>query len=569
MLLLVLDRADEVSDDYRRMAALAGAWAGVQAQLCALAGGSAAGEVLPLTTALQAAAARAESIVVQRLGLVADPEIESEIVAMLRWAHGRWPERQVIAAKPLLGRPYMVSRLAGRTEEAAGRTGEQGNRGAGEQATMPIAHGPEATAVLLVAAGSGEAEANADVARLARLLWEGHDWATVEIAFARQSAPDVAAGLERCRRLGATRVIVLPLAALPGTTSEQIEAQVARARGSVPGLEVVAGKPPGTAEGLGAIAADRYREALGLGVPVGAHGHDHDHGIALDFGPLSGMGTILPPRYANGSAVSSAPMGAAPLKYDEGGEIAWDEIWTDFCDLALAGGPPHRGDLLLPPDPQEVRERPDEQARVLDELARGLRLITGWPVVREAVPGWIGLACPDAEAAIWLMRAIIVENVAVRRESTTLFLPAGPDFRLTHEIKNVITVVAKTHHYWTEHVQESAASFQQPAVSGQRSAETEQAASRQPEAASGKLPRYEYECKECQTRFDVARSPEEASQPYACPFCGGAARRVFSAPKLLFKADPRDSRPVWHSHGGFGHSHAPGKGFHGRGRGGT
>ena len=78
------------------------------------------------------------------------------------------------------------------------------------------------------------------------------------------------------------------------------------------------------------------------------------------------------------------------------------------------------------------------------------------------------------------------------------------------------------------------------------------------------MPRYEYECKECQTRFDVARSPEEASQPYDCPFCGAAARRVFSAPKLLFKADPRDSRPVWHNHGGFGHSHAPGKGFHGR-----
>ena len=83
-------------------------------------------------------------------------------------------------------------------------------------------------------------------------------------------------------------------------------------------------------------------------------------------------------------------------------------------------------------------------------------------------------------------------------------------------------------------------------------------------SSPGKLPRYEYECKECQTRFDVARPSEEASQPYACPFCGAAARRVFSAPKLLFKADPRDSRPVWHAHGGFGHAHAPGKGFHGR-----
>ena len=32
-----------------------------------------------------------------------------------------------------------------------------------------------------------------------------------------------------------------------------------------------------------------------------------------------------------------------------------------------------------------------------------------------------------------------------------VFVPAGPDFALEHEIKNVVTVVAKTVHYWTEH----------------------------------------------------------------------------------------------------------------------
>jgi sirohydrochlorin cobaltochelatase len=553
MLLLVLDRADEVSEDYRRMAALAGAWAGVPAQLCALAGGSAGGEVPPLTTALQMAATRSETIVMLRLGLVADPEIETEVAAMLRWARGRWPDRQIALAKPLLPRPYLVSRLAGRAEEA--------NKRASEQANQSTVHGPQSTALLLVAAGSGEAEANGEVARLARLLWEGRAWATVEVAFVGRAAPAVAAGLARCRRLGATRAIVLPLAALPGATSERVAAQVARA--DVPGLEVVVGSPPGTAEGLGAIAADRYREALGLGTPVAAHGHDHDHGVALEFGPLAGMGGILPPRYQDGAKVSAAPMAAVDLAYDAEGQVTWETLWEGFCDLALAGGPPHRGDLLLPPLPEEVRARPDDQARVLDELARGLALITGWPVVREAVPGWIGVVCPDADAAIWLMRAIIVENVAVRREATTLFLPAGPDFRLAHEIKNVITVVAKTHHYWMEHIA-AAAGSRQSAVGTSEDERQPANTGQQPESASGKLPRYEYECKECQTRFDVARVPAEASQPYGCPFCGAAARRVFSAPKLLFKADPRDSRPVWHAHGGFGHSHAPGKGFHGR-----
>ncbi len=54
----------------------------------------------------------------------------------------------------------------------------------------------------------------------------------------------------------------------------------------------------------------------------------------------------------------------------------------------------------------------------------------------------------------WLLHAITVENVAVRREGNVLFLPAGPAFVLDKEIKNMVTVVAKTHHYWTEHAAE-------------------------------------------------------------------------------------------------------------------
>jgi sirohydrochlorin cobaltochelatase len=53
--------------------------------------------------------------------------------------------------------------------------------------------------------------------------------------------------------------------------------------------------------------------------------------------------------------------------------------------------------------------------------------------------------------ALWLVRAIVVENVTVRREGATLWFPAGPHFRLERESTNVITVVAKTVHYWQEH----------------------------------------------------------------------------------------------------------------------
>src|SRR5205823_3627672 len=144
----------------------------------------------------------------------------------------------------------------------------------------------------------------------------------------------------------------------------------------------------------------------------------------------------LPPRYRNGKVVSAAPMGTAPMRYTEEGQVAWDEMWTDFCDLALAGGPPHRDTLLEPVPPDEVKEDLENYERVISEIERGWRLVTGLPTVRGEKLGWVGLQCMDEEMAIWILRAIVVENVCVRREGNVLYLPAGPAFRLDNEIKN-------------------------------------------------------------------------------------------------------------------------------------
>jgi len=169
---------------------------------------------------------------------------------------------------------------------------------------------------------------------------------------------------------------------------------------------------------------------------------------------LTGIENILPPRYQN-NMPSSAPMGAAGLKFTDDGSVAWNEIWTDFCDLALAGGPPHRGALLEPIDPATIEANPDAYENTLKELKRGLRMVTGLEIINSSVPGWIGLQCDSEDMALWLLRAIIVENIMARREGNILYFPAGPDFRLEKEIKNVVTVVAKTTHYWQEHIAET------------------------------------------------------------------------------------------------------------------
>jgi len=45
-----------------------------------------------------------------------------------------------------------------------------------------------------------------------------------------------------------------------------------------------------------------------------------------------------------------------------------------------------------------------------------------------------------------------MENVSSRCAGAVLDLPAAPHFRLEKEIKNVITVIAKTSHYWLGHM---------------------------------------------------------------------------------------------------------------------
>ena len=187
-------------------------------------------------------------------------------------------------------------------------------------------------------------------------------------------------------------------------------------------------------------------------VPSARHRHSYGK-LGEGFGdvPPGRACELLPPRYQNGKAVSAAPMGSASLRYTDDGQVAWNEIWTDFCDLALAGGPPHRASLLEPVPPDEIKAVPDDYERVVAEIERGLSLVTGLPTVRSEKPGWVGLRCDDEEMALWILRAVVVENVCVRREGSVLYLPAGPAFQLEKEIKNVITVIAKTHHYWTEH----------------------------------------------------------------------------------------------------------------------
>ncbi len=98
----------------------------------------------------------------------------------------------------------------------------------------------------------------------------------------------------------------------------------------------------------------------------------------------------------------------------------------------------------IAPPRRRPRSRPSSGA--------GSRRRTGL-ATEPAGPGWIAITCASARMAAWLCATIILENVDARAEGARLLVPAGPGFALEDQVKSVITVVAKTHHYWREHLE--------------------------------------------------------------------------------------------------------------------
>ncbi|WP_129838960.1 CbiX/SirB N-terminal domain-containing protein [Streptomyces sp. RFCAC02] len=122
-----------------------------------------------------------------------------------------------------------------------------------------------ATTVLLVAAGSFVPEENADVHRAARLLWEGRGFAGVEAAFVSAAGPDVPSGLDRCRALGARRIVVLPFSFLPGPLAARARARADGWAAAHPEADVRFAAADAAAPELTDAIVTRYAEAVADG----------------------------------------------------------------------------------------------------------------------------------------------------------------------------------------------------------------------------------------------------------------------------------------------------------------
>ena len=151
------------------------------------------------------------------------------------------------------------------------------------------------TAVVLVGRGATDPDANAEIAKVARLFQEGRGIGTVETAFVSLAQPSVVQGLERARRLGFRQIVVVPWFLFAGVLPDRITAQAQVWAGEHPDVEVLLAGLIGPGEELAGVVVERwgeiaqgdlrmncdtcaYRVALpGFEDKVGAAQTPHDH----------------------------------------------------------------------------------------------------------------------------------------------------------------------------------------------------------------------------------------------------------------------------------------------------
>jgi sirohydrochlorin cobaltochelatase len=128
-------------------------------------------------------------------------------------------------------------------------------------AAVPAAERPD-TALLLVGRGASDPDANADLAKLGRLLWEGRPWPLVEFCYAGITDPLVPEGLDRLRRLGARRIVAMPYLLFGGRLEARIRAQCAEFTRAHPEIEVRVAAHLGPDDRIVRLVLARYREAI-------------------------------------------------------------------------------------------------------------------------------------------------------------------------------------------------------------------------------------------------------------------------------------------------------------------
>ncbi|MGK5675937.1 uroporphyrinogen-III C-methyltransferase [Micromonospora sp. URMC 106] len=198
----------------------------------------------PLTDAVGALVDRGHrSLVALPLVLTAAGHGKGDIPAALARERQRHPGLSYVYGRPLGPHPLLHTALEQRIDDVLAGDDRAG------------------TWVALIGRGSTDPDANAEVAKVARLLWEGRGYAGVEPGFISLAEPSVPAVLDRLRRLGARRIVVAPYFLFAGVLPDRIVAQSADFAAAHPDLDVRVADLIGDCDALADLVLERHAEA--------------------------------------------------------------------------------------------------------------------------------------------------------------------------------------------------------------------------------------------------------------------------------------------------------------------
>lgn len=168
--------------------------------------------------------------------------------------------------------------------------------------------------LLVVGRGTNDPDANSNIAKVARMLWEGMGFGWAEIAFSGVAYPRVGDALERAARMGFGRIVVFPYFLFTGILVKRIYSETDDVAARYSGIEFVkapylrdhprvldafaerveeihSGNPAmncqlckyrtqivGYADEVGAPQAGHHHHVRGIGTDGEHHHHDHGNG---------------------------------------------------------------------------------------------------------------------------------------------------------------------------------------------------------------------------------------------------------------------------------------------------
>ncbi|GAA0615239.1 hypothetical protein GCM10010174_36210 [Kutzneria viridogrisea] len=189
-------------------------------------------------------AAGASEVVVVPLVLLAAGHLKNDGPASMARARLRHPGVRFRLARDLGIEPTVLSVAEERIRAAAGDAD------------------PETLGVALIGRGSSDPDACSDLWKVGRLLADNRGLGMIEPGFAGVARPNVAEAMERCRKLGATTIVVSPFFLFTGLLVPRIMAQAAQWAQEHPEITVRGGEHLGPDPRLARLVLERYREAL-------------------------------------------------------------------------------------------------------------------------------------------------------------------------------------------------------------------------------------------------------------------------------------------------------------------